>query len=197
MKIVLFPGVGFIENTSKYEEFLKASTKNMDAQVEVFKWEHKCEIPEINLPYKDFRKWLAEVILDFQQIVKYANEMEVPDADIYLGHSAGSILALAQTGKPCVIYGSPAVLVEFIQDDNSKNIMKSFLSDDRPVLNIVNKYDILAYPIEKNHVENYIYRGSWCSLFTYIPIFAHRDYWTNKKVIKQTASKLKEWKDFS
>ena len=190
MKIVLFPGVGLIKDISKYEQFLSVATKRLSCDVEIFCWEHKYTLPEITLPYSSARKWFAEVILDFQQIVKYADQMEVPEADIYLGHSAGSVLALAQKGKPCILYGSPAALVEVIQDDG---VIRDYVKDVRPILNVVNKYDLIAYTITAEHVENKICSGRWFNPFTYFPVSAHGYYWTSKKVASLTQSKLSEW----
>jgi len=187
MKIVLFPGVGFIEDTSKYEDFLLQVTKGISCDIEIFNWKHEYLLPEIALPYTSYRKWFAEVILDFQQIVKYADQMEVPEADIYMGHSAGSVLALAQKGKPCILYGSPAALVEIIQDDGT---IRDYIKDDRPILNVVNKYDLIAYTIDSNNVENVICSGRWFNPFTYFPISAHFYYWTSKSVVSITKSKL-------
>jgi hypothetical protein len=116
-----------------------------------YNWKHKLDIPDVNLPYKDIRHWICEVILDFQTVVKHAFEMEIPEADFYIGHSAGSILALVQN-KPSIIFGSPAILVESIQGIDAIRC----LLNSKPVLNIIHKKDVLAYPIPIDYVQNYL-----------------------------------------
>lgn len=197
MKIVVLPGVGFNSKREKYEGFLFKLQKRYECEGEIHYWEHDVPLPPIQLPYKDLRKWLYEVILDFQQVVKHAFEMKIPEADYYIGHSAGSILALAQKDKPCVIFGSPAILVECLSDMDGDEVSKEFCrminGNGRPVLNIINKYDQLAYYLRKPSMENYLYSGSWMWLNTYNPVSAHEDYWSNSKVIKKIASTLQKW----
>jgi hypothetical protein len=197
MKIVVLPGVGFHSKPEKYEGFLSKLQKRYECEGEIHYWEHDWPLPPIQLPYQDLRKWLYEVILDFQQVVKHAFDMDIPKADYYIGHSAGSILALAQKDTPCVIFGSPAVLVESLGDLDGDETAKAFCNmingNSRPVFNIINRYDQLAYYLRKPSVENYIYRGAWMLPNTYNPVKAHEDYWSNSKVIKKIASTLHKW----
>lgn len=204
MKAVVLPGVGFHSKPEKYEGFVSEIKKhvNFDCEFEIHYWEHDWLLPEVELPWRSVRSWVYEVILDFQQVVKYAYNMEIPKADFYIGHSAGSILSLAQdNAKGYIIFGSPAVLVECIHKDDVEereivvgDIFRS-MSQTTPVYNIINKYDQLAYYLQYPNVENYVYSGSWFNFSTYNPYSAHEDYWENKKIIKKMAKKLNQWNE--
>ena len=118
--------------------------------------------PEYNLPLKSTRDFTYEVILDFQEAVTRAAEIVVPAADIYIGHSAGSIFALVQQ-KPTVTMASPAPLIDLVKDNVSNqkavNLLKYMLKSPTPILNIINEYDVLACPFDKPNAENYEYSG--------------------------------------
>lgn len=200
MKVIILPGVGFHGNKSKHEIFISEIKKYLpDDEFEVFYWQHDWPMPEIKLPYASVRTWLYEIILDFQQVIKHALTMEVPDADYYIGHSAGSILALVQPNPACITFGSPAVLVECIQEEGQSpevtvsSQLYSAIDHKKAILNIINKYDQLAYYIAHNNVENYIYANRWWSLNSYNPYAAHEDYWSNKHIAKKIANQLKFW----
>ena len=201
MKVVVLPGVYAYEEKPVYDKFLNKICSALKCDGEVFIWEVGSQHPETDLPYKTLRDLACGVILDFQQAIKYALDTEVPEADIYLGHSAGGILSLAQKDKPCCIFGCPAALVEMlnaIEKENCRNFSRLELlnrieSNSRPVLNIVNKYDILAYPIDQPNVENYIYGCSGINPFSYFPVTAHSDYWSNKRISDKIIETIKKW----
>ena len=202
MKIVILPGVGFTKIEPRYEYFLEKITKGLGCEGEIYCWEHQYEFPEITLPYKDVREFVCEVILDFQQVVVHALDMKIPEADLYIGHSAGSVLALAQYDKPSVILASPSTLVELIQgmhDDKTKEQIIELMTShgERPILNIINKYDVLAYPLtfSNNNVENHIYSGNVFNPFSYIPLTCHTHYWKSNEVIEKIINTVNGWKD--
>jgi hypothetical protein len=205
MKVVVFPGVGFQKNISSPKKFIASLKKEIgfDFDSEIFVWEHWYSAPIISLPLKSIREWTCEVLLDFQQVVVHALEMKVPKADLYVGHSAGSILALVQN-KPCISMASPAALVELIDRnrdgvncDNpyTSRIANMIMSNTkgRPVLNIINLYDVLAYPINSGNVENYECKGAIYNPLTYFPLCAHTSYWKSKEVIMKVAQTIKDW----
>jgi len=193
MKIVIFPGVGDDEVRPSHKYFANELEKGLGCETEVFVWENGHDHPVITLPFKDTRNFVCEVILDFQHVVIHAKEIKVPEADIYIGHSAGSILALAQN-KPCVIFASPAALVELIYEDEAVKTYKDVMNGtENKVLNIVNKYDVIAYPLDGTNVENYEYQGGWFKPLTYFPVTAHIHYWRSKKVIKKIIETIKGW----
>jgi hypothetical protein len=194
------PGVGFQSNISVYDNFIKKIGNGLGCEAEMFYWKHEWNIPEIKLPYEDIRRWGCEVILDFQQVVLHAFDMEIPKADYYIGHSAGSILALAQKDSSSIIFGSPAVLVECIH--KSKNGMSDFnvsllesIKNHRNILNIIHKYDQLSYYLDLPNVENYVFSGPWYNPNTYNPIHAHGCYWKDEVVSDKIITTIKNWEE--
>jgi len=198
MKLVVIPGVGFQTAKSTYEDFCSYLRNGLQCETEMYYWQHDWPIPEIKLPYYDIRKWGYECILDFQQVILHAFEMKVPPADYYLGHSAGSIIALAQKDVSCVIFGSPAVLVECVHksinaaDDFNNKIMESVKSK-KNILNIINKYDQLAYYLDLSNVENYVFRFPWYLPKSYEPIECHDGYWESKETRQKIVNTIKNW----
>jgi len=198
MKIVLLPGVGVQTDTSTYEAFLDNFRVKFECEAEVFVWEHGDTYPVHNLPMRKTREWVVEVMLDFQKVITEAMTTSVPDADLYIGHSAGSILALVQK-KPCIIFGSPATIVGSVNEHGARGLhcqklQKAMQPADRPVLNIINRYDLLAYPLIHPNVENYEYVGSRLNPLSYFPISTHIGYWKSKKVSKKIIKTIDEWK---
>ena len=197
MKVVVFPGVGDNEVRKSHEYFLGKIKEGLGCEGEVFVWEHGREYPPPTLPLKSTRRFVCEVLLDFQQVVVHALDMKVPEADIYIGHSAGSILALAQK-KPCVIFGSPAALVEVVDDCNNNDdgsaILRSVMrGNTNNILNVINRYDLLSYPLGGANVENYEFTGPWYRPDTKIPITAHTHYWKCKKATDKIIQTIKSW----
>jgi len=194
MKIVVFPGVGADVIKEPYEYFLDEIKRGLNCEGEIFVWENGHKHPHVTPPFRSVRHFVCETILDFQQVVVHAMEMQVPDADIYIGHSAGSILALAQN-RPVVTFASPAALVELIDATNetAKDCRVRLRANNNKVLNIINKYDVIAYPINGENVENYEYSGPWYNPLTYFPVTAHTHYWRCEKAIDKIIKTIKSW----
>ena len=198
MKIVLLPGVRVYKPEPNHENFLKAVMKKTGCDGEIFTWEPGYKHPEYDLPLKTLRDFTYEVILDFQEAVTRATEIVVPVGDIYIGHSAGSIIALVRQ-KPTVTMASPAPLIELVNKNTANNqkaidLLNLILRNPNiPILNMMNRYDVLACPFDKPNVENYQYTGSWYNPNAYNPLFAHSDYWTNSKVINKVSDTINNW----
>ena len=202
MKIVFFPGVGFNKDLSKYEGFLKTLQKRVSFEYEIFNWLHsyldkehldKHKDPNQGLRFKRVRSLFSEVVLDFQHVLLHAQDMEIPEADLYMGHSAGSIIALANSrGNNCVTFGSPIKLIQ-IEDHPKNSIIANCKCKSTNVLNFVHKNDIIGYTIDKENTENYILTSPFYSMAAYSPIAAHRAYWKSNVVIDKTTDKLVEW----
>ena len=192
MKIVVIPGVGLHKQDDDYEYFMESICKDLCCEGEVFKWDHSLDHPDYTLPLGFARRFISEAILD---LVNEAEKLEVPEADVYLGHSGGSLVALSQSNAPAVTFGSPAALVNFIKDDKVEAFSELIFNtnNNRPVLNLINKYDLLSYPINKGNVENYVFSGSWINPFTYSPVNAHRSYWRSSRAIKKVVKTLENW----
>lgn len=189
-KIVLLPGVGFHEDLSQYDEFLESFREEFGCETEIFNWSHNWNIPKDKLFFGSIRNMFSEVVLDFQQVIRHATEMTVPAADLYIGHSAGSILALCQMGKPCIIFGSPAMLVENIRDRYSVLYAK-IIKSERPILNIVNKADVIAYTLPWANVENFYISPFFLNPFGLFT--SHTSYWKDRTSIRKMLDTISKW----
>jgi len=197
MKIVLLPGVRIYKIEARHQEFLNSITDQLDCDGEIFTWEPGYIHPEYDLPFKSFRDFTYEVILDFQEAITKATEIVVPNGDIYIGHSAGSIIALIQQ-KPTITMASPAPLINLVKRERSNKraneVADLMLRDPTiPILNVINRYDLLACPLDKPNVENYEYGSPWYHVSGYFPLTAHSDYWSNKRVINKIVETVKKW----
>jgi len=202
MKIVFLPGVGFNEDICKYEKFLSLLKKNIDFEFEIVNWKHDYLMDaheNHHIQYDDFgfkktKSWFSEVVLDFQHVLLNVSDMDIPEADVYMGHSAGSILALANAkNKHCILYGSPVKLIDPKIYENGSFINACNCSGTK-VLNFIHKNDIIAYPIEKENVENYYFKSPFYKCSSFNPISAHRSYWSSSEVQNKTIDKLIEWR---
>ena len=187
MKIVVLHGVGFFTDNPPDHLLLHELNKLPNCETIWYNWKHNMDIPLMDkLDYSDIRTWICEVILDFQTVVKHAFDVDIPDADIYVGHSAGSILALVQS-KPAIIFGSPAILVESVQGIDAADCLVS----SQPVLNIVHKKDVLAYPLP--FANNVIVSDPWWKITAWNPVADHSCYWDDKRIVKIITDTITEW----
>ena len=201
MKIVFLPGVGFNEDLSKYEKFLKRISEEVDCRFEIVSWSHDylkdshdSQHMYDQFGFKKTKSWFTEVVLDFQHVLLNAKDMDIPDADVYMGHSAGSILALAHAkNKHCIIYGSPIKLIDSQIYENG-SFIDSCNCPKTKVLNFINKNDIIAFPLDKENVEDYYFKSPFYKSSAYNPISAHRSYWGSSEVQERTIDKLIEWR---
>jgi hypothetical protein len=179
-KIVVLPGVGF-HSQADNPYLLQYLKDNLTGHiVEYYDW-HNGMIPIYpsydNWLYKSIRAFFEEIAFDFEYAIRHSHDKGVvPEADIYVAHSAGSIFALSQN-KPCVIFGSPAALIEEYQPRMCNNVL---------IVNIVNQYDILAIPIRYAGATNLFYKAYFLN-----PIKAHTDYWSNKTIAKSILENVK------
>jgi hypothetical protein len=195
-KICVLPGVGYHFPIKKKGLVKHLEKKYPEIDIEFHDWQHQYAKPD--MPWKEtwwhhgMRAFSTEVMYDYQQAIKYAFSTVVPRADLYIGHSAGSIISLAQYNKPCIIFGSPATISQNAWFNDKVNYIISSKAEHsgiaRPVLNIVNKYDVLSYPLQFQNVENVTYKKH-----RFNPIAAHLDYWKNPCVYKMVDLKIKEW----
>lgn len=191
MKAIIVPGVGYHKTCDKEKEFAQKIQSISGVEIEVFSWNHTIPLPEINLPYKNFRELTAEVLLDAQFAILDYEEVVFPDVDFYIGHSAGSLLILAKTQKPCIIFGSPAALTESLNvSKHYASLLSGMRYSGRQIVNIINRYDILSYPLDWPNVENIEFQGKFWNPLTYSPFHAHTGYWDSKFVIDTIATNL-------
>jgi hypothetical protein len=204
MKVVVIPGVGFQKGVRTYEDFAASVTKGLNCETEIYYWQPTTPIPDFKLPLEAVRKFVCDVILDFQFVTMDEQKINLPPADVYIGHSAGSVMALCKSKTPCIIMGSPALLIENLKEQSLRtksanqqiyiNLLANMKGDvNRPIVNFVNEYDVLAYPLKWLNVENVLFSGKVVNPFSYFPITAHGSYWTSKLVSKTINEKLKQW----
>jgi hypothetical protein len=203
MKVVFIPGVGYQNSNSKYGKFLDGLKEEVNFEWEIFNWSHSnleeehAELHQSDHPemeYNILRGWLSESILDFQYVLLHSNEIKVPDADIYIGHSAGSIVALTHAKEKCVLFGSPLNLIELDRVSNNTTLIYSRRAKITKVLNFIHKKDVLSHPLKHENVTNIFINNNFLNIFGYSPIKAHNSYWKSKKVKKEMIEALKEWK---
>ena len=193
MKVCILPGVGFHDRIAPNEiymvKYLKEKLPEYD--IEYFNWKHVGYIPptpkSMNWLSRKVRDFTLEVILDFDSVIAHSFDIVLPKADVYVGHSAGSVLAILQN-TPAITFGCPYSLVMQLQTMNTmsgKYLQKYVANRIFPIYNIVNENDILALNI--NNAENYVYKKGWN------PLSAHLDYWYNKEICKLIAKKIVDY----
>jgi hypothetical protein len=180
MKILVIHGVGKAhdecEDLAGFQTRLAAAT---GASVDLWIWDSpKTEIrdPRNTWGWRWLRSFVHEAINDFAHISHNLERMvsELPDADVYIGNSAGGVLAY-ETRKPAILLGSPAQLVH-----NVKSLAL------RPVLNLMHYLDPIAAPVAlaDNQV---IYSPMFLPLIN--PVKAHTSYWSSGVVM----DKIVDW----
>jgi hypothetical protein len=190
MKIVALPGVGFQDIKDGNIYLVNELKKHFpNDEIEYYPWRHEDIKPDLS-PFNDcflmkpIRNWVIEIILDFQEVVTSAISIDIPDADLYIGHSAGGVISIVRN-KPTILMGCPAALIKNLEYLNLDSVFTN-ITEKRPILNIVNKNDVIGLPFK--NAENYYYSAGWN------PISAHRSYWTNEKVLKKCVEFVKKVK---
>ncbi len=188
-KIVIIPGVGLFDDLLPDYLIVKLIKKHFPGwEIEWFNWKHQYCIPNTDLCFPMIRKWFCEVVYDFETISNYAEMIKVPEADYYIGHSAGSILSLMQN-KPAILCGSPARLLDMsLGSYVSRNILNA-----PKVYNLIHKRDVIAYPLPYIHVQNEIVDTNWWRLSNWEPISAHLSYLKNKSISMKIIEILKQY----
>jgi len=192
-KVVFIHGVSG-PDLDKFNFLKRSIEKKLNVEVELFKWQSTWPYTiNKNLRLQPIRKMFARIFTDIEYALLHSFEMveTLPKADVYIGHSAGSIIAISQPEKPAIIFGSPIMLIETLNLRNQENKVqkiKSLLDTSRKILNIVCKEDIIAYPIESDNIENWTYSLAGLDLANVF--FAHTSYFMNKKVSKKIVEAL-------
>jgi hypothetical protein len=209
MKIVIIPGVGYQTGTKSYSYFGDKIKSQCSCEYEIFYWNHdfnkvtsdqktifKTFSDELksntNISYNALRSNIVEILQDFEYALKFGASISVPSADYYIGHSAGSLFALSQD-KPCAIMGSPAGILKCLPTSSNVNnlFVSSIIDNDKPILNLVNKYDVIAYPLASVQARNVYFSGSSLNPSSYFPFSAHAGYWESDFVINETLKHIK------
>lgn len=183
-RVCVVHGVGFYSDLSKADvaAFAKNVSDKTGCEAFVYQWDHPGVGPDDErdtLLFKSFRQWVQEVIMDFTYVAKYiADVPALPDADLYIGHSAGGVIVAAKTTKPQILMGCPAQLLKNM-DIRAKSGM---------VLNVMNYRDPIASKMDG--AENIITTDPlvlpWIN-----PFAAHTGYWTSRQVMKLVVERVK------
>lgn len=205
MKIVVISGVGYQNNDDSIKCLMGKIQKEVNCEYEAFKWNNpslratmQASTTELlfnkmsDVAYELLRRFVTEVIMDFEFALKYGGIVDVPEADYYIGHSAGTLFTMAQD-KPSAMMGSPVALVKYLPTvANSENLfINSILDNDKSILNLINKYDVIAYPVNEPEVQNVYFSGSKINPMSYFPLTAHTGYWESNFVASQIAKHIK------
>ena len=189
-KVCLIHGVGPYDTTgmAQFGERMRALT---GCTYELYLWRQPALPPPDPRSqaclFGTERDFVWQVIMDFTYAVREfdAHASSIPDADFYVGHSAGGVLALARPMKPCVLMGCPVQLITQLHP-MFKLRLTGTASD---VLNIVHNRDTIAAPLLAS--TNEYYDNGSCVEFVN-PIAAHTQYWHSQKAAELAANWLKQ-----
>jgi hypothetical protein len=161
-KICVVHGVGF--SGASVEDFAERLRKEVDAEVEVFGWNHPGCPPKTmrngSFMFGRLRSWVWEIVMDYTYAVKHLDYIasEIPKADMYVGYSGGGIIISDLPGIK-VYVAAPVTLVKRINP----------LYTGR-VLNIMHYRDPVAAPMP--WARNVIVKDS--SVWRFVnPLAAH------------------------
>ena len=155
-------------------------------------WQHQIdELPHAIKKAQGFRNLCGEIILDFAYVVLNYKTLteQLPEADMYVGHSAGSIIIAEKTHK--VLLGSPlelfrkSIISSQIKSLSNTSITKSI----HTTLNIFNPYDPIAF--ELANAQNKTLQLKWYqdAYYRINPYAAHTNYWDNHSI----ATDISKW----
>jgi len=201
MKVVVIPGVGYHRDTKKEEVFCRRLSDLMPKpnSVEMFVWDHNAPPPvqviDADLSLRSARAFVFEVLLDLQHVSRHIMEIKPPPADVYVGHSAGGLVAIV-SGKPCVVMGCPVQMTPYLMDPSVRTAVGAAIKAQRPVLDIMCKYDLTAMPMyldEGWRVENWVVGARPLDPLVAVPPMSHSMYWTDGRVAKKIAAVADLW----
>lgn len=174
-KVCVVHGVGF--SPIAVENFVTELGKSIDADVELYAWDHPGEPPDPIRSGKyffgDLREWLWEIIMDYTYTVRHLEEIvqDIPYADMYVGYSAGSIM-ISPINAPKVYVASPLTLMRTVQPLYTET-----------ALNLMHPRDPVAAPMPD--AENVILKDRSIKRFLN-PLAAHMSCMDTKDVLKHT-----------
>lgn len=178
-KVCVVHGVGYPDQRELYvssiADFARAFSDQTGAETILFPWQHPGQPPvdkRDSWLFKYLRNWTDEIIMDFAHVLYHLDSIaaSLPEADMYIGHSAGGVIISARTDKPQVLMACPVQLLY-----NIKTCV-----DRRNTLNIMHYRDPIAAPVDG--AENVItHEPRWISIVN--PLEAHTSYWTSKEAL--------------
>lgn len=188
-KIAIVHGVEIKIPTEVLTTFANNLSNQTGAKCEVVVWNHPGVIPQD--PRSDgfffgtIRNWTHEVVMDaaFAAIqVLTKPDYVLPEADMYVAHSAGGILVSELAKGPRVLMGCPIQLL--------KNAMvpRTCVTE---ILNLLHQYDPLAATV--TGATNVVIKApfTWRWIGPQLYVMAHTSYWENPLVVTQCADWFK------
>ena len=183
-------GVGFHKDLSHVNKFAATLTSRTGINTIVWPWDHPSTFPvdprKTGSLFRSIRDFTWEVIMDFAYSFKEYDRhvAETPKADIYIGHSAGGVLAMANENCPCALMGCPVELVRRLTGVQGFGLRGGACG----VLNIMQERDPIAAPFLG--ADNRIVKSrSWFDIIN--PVAAHTSYWESKQVIDLVSAWMK------
>jgi len=204
-KICVVHGVGYEQKANKpIDEFMRKLREATDAYVFPYLWNHSGDKPKDSRKswlFPAVRDWTQEVLMDYTYVIMKLTgdakeySFQLPDADMYVGHSAGSVIVSTRSHLPLVLFGSPVQLINNVGHDVHAETsymletvderVKSGRTDNTNILNIMHFRDPIAAPLDEA-VNKIVYHPYFYSFANFAA--AHTSYWTNKDVLKSTGN---------
>ena len=176
-KICVVHGVGFFGSGAQASiaEFCSDLEKRTGAMVIVHRWEHPGTPPPDTRKtwlFPAIRKWVHEVIMDFGYVMTnlYTLSDSLPDADMYIGHSAGGAI-ISQVNRPKILMGCPLQLLYEVQPK----------ANELDTLNIMHYRDPIAAPVSRSF-NKVVYSPILGSIVN--PVAAHTGYWASEETMR-------------
>lgn len=181
-KICIVHGVGYTSESEVYASHIAEFARELARRtgvtsVELFPWQHPGQAPADprgGWLFTYLREGLSTIIMDFAHVLYNLDTITkgLPQADMYIGHSAGGIIISVKTDKPQVTMGCPLQLIENVR----------LCSNGSNVLNLMHAKDPVAAPI--SGAENVVVRAP---MFAGMldPFSAHTSYWKSGEVMDQ------------
>ena len=183
-RICIVHGVGYHtkDGANALDKFADRLHRATGAECIVHRWNHPGVAPDPIRkfwgPLNELRDWVHEILMDFTHVTTNIDSAiaALPAADMYVAHSAGSVITGIANQAPQVIFGSPVQLLLNAQV-GAKN--------KYPVLNILNHHDPIAAPVTWAENKKIVLKARWKTLVN--PIAAHTCYFESKKIVKLSA----------
>jgi hypothetical protein len=111
--------------------------------------------------------------MDYTHVVAHLDDigLELPEADMYIGHSAGSIIVSTQLEQPRILMGSPVQLLHNAQVRTAS----------ANLLNLMHARDPVAAPVA--NAKNVTVKGPWSLLRYFLPLWDHVTYWRSPRIL--------------
>lgn len=187
-EICIVHGVGFHTDLSTLTKFAVKLQQKTGAICTFYRWQHAGTLPEMPnniMGYvRRLRSWTHEVIMDFAHVIVNIKELlkNLPEADMYIGHSAGGVIVANMVNvKPVITMGCPFQLLKNVEMGTA---------DTNTWLNMMHIYDAIAAPAY-DACNEYLETGLW--KYYLAPPFSHSEYWVSGKAMDKVVEWYGKW----